>query len=256
MASQLIELLLPAGVTPRELLLLTGSSFLTAVMTAVLGIGGGAALLVVIASSVPPLAIIPVHGLVQAGANSHRALLTRRHIDRPLLVDFILGAIVGAALGALLVVQLPAASILIAVGGFILYLSWGPSLPSQSLRGWPLRFAAALTTLISMFVGASGPLVATFAQQLSQERYVRVATFSACMSVQHTLKLLVFGSLGFAFSEWLGVVLAMILTGFAGTWVGLHLLTKVSNAQFDRVFRWVLTLLALRLLYTGVQSLL
>ena len=256
MAFDPVGILLPDGLAFSDALLLIAASFVTALMTATLGIGGGVALLAVMATLLPPLAIIPVHGLVQAGANSNRALLTRRHIDRPVLADFALGALAGALLAALLVVQLPAAVILLAVGGFVLYLCWGPTLPSHALRGWPLRAAAALSTLISMFVGASGPLVAAFTQQLSDERYVRVATFSACMSVQHGLKLLVFGGVGFAFGEWLGLILAMIASGAAGTWVGLHLLARISNAQFARVFRWVLTLLALRLLLTGGQMLL
>lgn len=247
----LIEWLSPPGLTLLEFTLLTATSFFTAIMTAVLGVGGGVALLAVVASILPPLAIIPVHGLVQAGANTNRALMTRRHLDLTLFRNFTLGAVMGALLATVLVVQLPAQVILLAVGGFVLYLTWGPRLPSQVLAGWPLRLAALLSTLVSMFVGASGPLVAAFTQQLSTDRFVRVATFSACMSVQHALKLAVFGLLGFAFSDWLGLILIMIGSGFAGTWVGLHLLSKVSNERFNQLFRWVLTLLALRLLYTG-----
>ncbi|WP_210398266.1 sulfite exporter TauE/SafE family protein [Motiliproteus sediminis] len=256
MIATFVSVVIPPGLAGLDLLLLVATSFATALMTAVLGVGGGVALLAVTASILPPLAIIPVHGLVQAGANTNRAVLTRRHLNRSLFTDFTLGAVVGAVIAALIVVQLPADVILLAVGSFVLYLTWGPKLPHKALRGWPLRFAAALTTLISMFVGASGPLVAAFTQQLSAERFVRVATFSACMSVQHGLKIAVFGGLGFAFSDWLGLIAAMIVSGFAGTWIGLHLLTKVSNEQFSRVFRWVLTLLALRLLYTGVAPLL
>jgi hypothetical protein len=40
------------------------------------GIGGGAALLAVMASLVPPAALIPVHGVVQVGSNLGRALTT------------------------------------------------------------------------------------------------------------------------------------------------------------------------------------
>lgn len=256
MNSDLLAWLLPIGVTLGDAAVLTATSFITAIMTAAMGIGGGVALLAVIASIVPPLAIIPVHGLVQTGANLNRALLTRHHIDRPVLRGFLIGALVAALIAPWIVVQLPAATILIAVGSFILYLSWGPPLPNQALQGWPLRLAAAISTLLSMFVGASGPLVAAFTQQLSSERYVRVATLSACMSIQHLLKLLVFGWLGFAFHDWVALTVAMIASGMFGTWAGLHLLAKIDNVQFSRIFRWVLTLMALRLLYTGAMQLL
>ncbi|RDE18726.1 sulfite exporter TauE/SafE family protein [Motiliproteus coralliicola] len=252
----LISLLLPSVIDLADALLLLATSFCTALITATLGVGGGVLLLAVIASVLPPLAIIPVHGLVQAAANTNRAIFTRQHLNRTVFSQFLLGALVGAALASVLVVQLPTDTILLCVAGFILFLTWGPKLQIRAIRPWPLRIASALTTLLSMFVGASGPLVAAFVHQLSEERFERVATFSACMSVQHGLKLLVFGGLGFAFSEWLALVAGMVLTGVAGTWVGLNLLQKISNQRFSQVFRIILTLMALKLLFDAGSNLL
>lgn len=248
--------LLPATLTSEQAALLLATSFVAAEVTAMMGAGGGVLLLAVLASILPPLAIIPVHGLVQAGANGNRALLTRRHLDRGLFINFFLGAALGAALASLVVVQLPVTVIQLTIALFLFYLIWGPPLKPHNLKGWRFSLAAAGTTLISMFVGASGPLVAAFVKQTSPERYVRIATLSACMSVQHGFKLAVFGALGFAFGEWMGLVLLMILTGLAGTWIGLHLLSRMSNRLFDRGFKLMLTLLALRLLYTSVTDLL
>ena len=252
----LLSWLLPESLTLTHWLLLVASSFFTALITATLGIGGGVMLLAVIASILPPLAIIPVHGLVQLSANSNRAWMTRPHINRPVLKHFLVGATLGALIASLLVVQLPTEIILLSVALFILFLTWGPKLNIAAMSGVSLQLAAGLTTLLSMFVGASGPLVAAFTSQLSEERFARVATFSACMSVQHGLKIVVFGWLGFAFSDWLGLIVAMILTGFAGTWVGLNLLSKISNQRFDQLFKLILTLLALRLLYNASSALL
>ena len=47
----------------------------------------------------------------------------------------------------------------------------------------------------------------------------------------------------------------MVLTGVVGTWVGLNLLSKISNRRFDQAFKLVLTLLALKLLYSSVIGL-
>ncbi len=247
--------LLPGSLETGQGLLLLLTSFATALITATLGVGGGILLLTVIATVVPPLAIIPVHGLVQAAANGNRALMTRRHLNRHLFSHFLIGALAGAVLGSLLVVQLPTETILLCIGLFALLLSWGPRLKARALAPWPLRIAAGLTTIASMFVGASGPLVAAFTQQLSEDRFERVATFSACMSVQHGLKLLVFGWLGFAFGDWWALITAMVLTGAAGTWIGLNLLSKISNRRFDQVFRLVLSLLAIKLIYSALSDL-
>ncbi|MEH6471502.1 MAG: sulfite exporter TauE/SafE family protein [Halopseudomonas sp.] len=253
---QMLAWLLPASIELHQALLLLLSSFATALITATLGIGGGVLLLAISASILPPLAIIPVHGLVQAAANGNRALLTRKHINTQVFGHFVLGALVGAVLASFLVVQLPTNTILLCVGVFILFLVWGPKLKPHALSAWPLRFAAAITTFISMFVGASGPLVAAYTQKISADRFERVATFSACMSVQHSFKLLVFGWLGFVFTDWAALVLGMVLTGVLGTWIGLNLLSKIGNHHFDLAFKIVLTLLAIKLLYSASSNLL
>jgi uncharacterized membrane protein YfcA len=46
----------------------------------------------------------------------------------------------------------------------------------------------------------------------------------------------------------------MIGFGFAGTWLGLHVLKSLSNRHFSRVFNVLLTLLALRLLWQAGSS--
>ena len=65
------------------------------------------------------------------------------------------------------------------------------------------------------------------------------------MTLQHAPKALVFGAAGFVFSEWLPLIAAMICSGALGTWVGLRLLQRMEEALFARVFKWLLTLLAL-----------
>jgi len=69
------------------------------------------------------------------------------------------------------------------------------------------------------------------------------------MSVQHGFKILVFAAFGFSFASWLPLLAAMIGAGFAGTVVGRAVLMKVPEKVFDTVFKTILTLLALRLLY-------
>ena len=81
-----------------------------------------------------------------------------------------------------------------------------------------------------------------------------MATFATAMTLQHAPKALVFGVAGFVFLEWLPFILAMIICGFAGTWLGLHLLKSLSNRWFSQIFNLVLTALALRLLWQASAS--
>tara|TARA_Y100000296_G_C5177914_1_gene261251 strand:+ start:2719 stop:2973 length:255 start_codon:yes stop_codon:yes gene_type:complete len=80
-----------------------------------------------------------------------------------------------------------------------------------------------------MFLGATGPLVASVLHAQRTEKLTIVATFAACMSMQHVLKFLTFSFSGFVFTEWLGLIALMIISGFIGTWVGLKALNKISG---------------------------
>lgn len=238
---------LPDGLSFIDLALLVSLSSFTSMMTAAVGIGGGVLLLAVMAQIVPVQALIPVHGLVQLGSNGNRAYLTRQHIDWKMSRLFILGAVIGAVISAWIVVQLPLDIIRLSIAFFILFLVWGPKPKALILSNSKLVFAGAVTTVISAFVGATGPLVAAFIHRQNMGKLPTVATFAACMSFQHMLKAVVFITVGFAFQDWILVILLMIASGALGTWIGLHLLKSLSVEVFKQLFRWVVTLLALRL---------
>lgn len=249
----MLESLLPDALPPLVSLLLILSAALTSAVTACMGIGGGIMLLALMAILLPPAAIIPVHGMVQLGSNLNRALMTLHHIDWRRLAAFAPGALLGAGLASQFLVALPLHWLQLSIAGFILFLCWGPAIPKLALGRVGTFFAALLTTFISMFVGATGPLVAAFVKQQHQgDRYRTVANFAAAMSLQHLPKALVFGAAGFVFSDWLGLIVMMIAAGAVGTWLGLKLLHRLSNQHFGRIFNLLLTLLALRLLWQGL----
>ncbi len=238
---------LPDGLSQLDVMLLVSMSAFTSMMTAAVGIGGGVLLLAIMAQVLPVQALIPVHGLVQLGSNGNRAYMTRQHIDWKMSRLFILGAVVGAIISAWIVVQLPLNVIRLSVALFILYLVWGPKPEAVNLSNLKLVMAGGVTTVVSAFVGATGPLVAAFVHRQNMDKLPTVATFAACMSFQHMLKAMVFVTVGFAFQDWFFVIVLMIISGTLGTWIGLHLLKNLSADLFKQLFRWVVTLLALRL---------
>ena len=192
--------------------------------------------------------------MIQLGSNSGRAILTWHHIDWKVIAAFAPGVLAGAGLGAWLLVDLPAHLWQLSIALFVLYLCWGPGLPKASFGPFGVFIASAITSFVSLFVGATGPLVAAFIKQIHTDRFRTVATFGTAMTLQHAPKALVFGVAGFVFSEWLLFILAMIACGFAGTWLGLHLLKSINNRWFHTAFNLVLTLLALRLLWQAAGS--
>lgn len=248
--------LLPDSLSPAMAATLMLASVITSMITASLGAGGGLLLLVLMALWVPPAAIIPVHGMVQLGSNLGRATLTWRHTDWPAMAVFAPGVLVGAGIGAWLLVDLPEHLWQLTIATFVLYLCWGPALPKAAFGRTGIFVASAVTSFASLFIGASGPLVAAFIKQMHQDRFKTVSTFATAMSLQHAPKALVFGLAGFVFHDWLVFILGMIGFGFAGTWIGLHLLENLQNRQFQTIFNLVLTLLALRLLWQATAALL
>ena len=251
---EVLHQLIPESLSLPVAVFLLVSSTITSMITASLGAGGGVLLLVLMASWMPPAAIIPVHGMIQLGSNVGRAALTWRHVDWRVIAAFLPGVMVGAALGAWLLVNLPAHIWQLTIALFVLYLCWGPALPKGAFGAPGVFVASALTSFVSLFVGATGPLVAAFIKQIHNDRFKTVATFATAMTLQHAPKALVFGAAGFIFFEWLPFIIAMIICGFAGTWLGLHVLKSLSNRKFTLIFNIVLTALAIRLLWQASVS--
>lgn len=246
--------LLPGDLSANMFVVLVAVACLTSLMTASLGAGGGVMLLAVMAQVLPAAVIIPVHGIVQMGSNVGRVALAWRHIDWKLIGAFLPGAIVGALLGSLVLVRLPPAGLYLCIAAFILYLCWGPKLPRLVLGPAGTAIAGAVTTFVSLFAGASGPLVAAFIKQVHADRFRTVATFALAMTLQHAFKAAVFQGAGFDLAPWLPLMGAMIASGALGTWLGLRLLTHINDVRFARLFNLVLTLLALRLVWQALTA--
>lgn len=245
--------LLPADISLPAAAILVASSALTAALTAGMGIGGGVLLLGIMALLVPASALIATHGVVQIGSNVGRTALMWRHVDRRLLLPFVLGAVVGALTGGAVAWQLPEAILNGALGLFILYAVWGRW---PAMRATGLWLGGSLISFLSMFVGATGPLVAALMKTHQLDRLRHMATFSACMSLQHGLKILAFGVFGFQFGPWWPLLVAMIASGFVGTWLGERWLQGRAEAGFQRGLNWLLTAMALQLLWQAGAALL
>lgn len=248
--------LLPADFSPWLAAALVLLSFFTSLITASAGLGGGVIMLAAMASVMPPAAVIPTHGVIQLGSNAGRAVIMRQHVDRKVLGWFAIGALVGAAIGGSLFIALPPDVLKLVIGLFILYSVWGPKFRKLRVADRAFVLVGVATTFITMFVGGTGPFVAAFVNPDRFGKQATVATHGACMTVQHGFKVAVFIVLGFAFGPWLVLLAAMIAGGFLGTLAGRAILLRLPERTFAVVFKTVLTLLALRLLWGAVTGLL
>jgi uncharacterized membrane protein YfcA len=111
-----------------------------------------------------------------------------------------------------------------------------------------------MTSFLGMFISGTGPFIYVVLKDLFNDRRGVMATVAAINVFQQFVRSAIFFLLGFAFVQWLPLIAMMVATGFLGTLSGKFLLNKISSAFADRLLKWVLTLLALRLLYQSVLS--
>ncbi len=241
--------LLPADLPLWASFLLIAVSFVTAGITTAVGIGGGLAMLAVMANVLPVAAIVPVHGAVQVANNSSRMFLLRKDIVVPIVLWFSIGGVIGAVLAGQIVVTLPLGVLQLIMGLFILYSVWGPSLKNFSSGKWSLFAGGLIATAASLFIGASGPITAAFLPRSKLDRQQLIASHAAVMVLQHGFKIIALGILGFVFTPWVGLLFAMLVSGFFGSMAGRAVLWRIPEDKFKRLFNLVLTVLALRLLY-------
>ncbi|MEL6365899.1 MAG: sulfite exporter TauE/SafE family protein [Pseudomonadota bacterium] len=245
---------LPDGVSPLVVGVVVVASAGTAGLTAALGLGGGLVLLAVMSALLPAPAVIPVHGVAQLSSNASRfALHARATAWRPTLW-FLGGAILGALAGGRVAVTLPSWVLQSAVGLFVLYSQWGRIPSVRGVEGRTFAVVGVVGTFLTMFFGATGPFVASALSGLKLDRLTYTATHAATMVIQHGLKVVAFGFLGFAFSDWGALIAAIVAATVIGSYVGSHFLKRTSDGRFETGLKWVLTVLGANLLLQAALS--
>ncbi len=243
----MLTLLLPAGLEPTIALLLVGLSFITSMITAMFSLGGGLLMVAILALAFPPAVVVPVHGAVQLGSNAGRAVVQRNHIQWQLIAWISLGAVPGVIVGGQFANLLPEYLFTLIIGCFVLITAWLPQPKIVGENRLVQLIGGAVISALSMIVGPTGPLLATFIKGLADRRQL-VATHATLMTIQNLLKVVTFTALGFAFADYLPLVAAMIVAGLGGTVVGSRILLKVPERVFRTGFKLVLTLVSLDLI--------
>ncbi len=230
------------------------AAFCTAFLGSVTGTAGGLLLLGVLAQFFPPVVLIPVHTVAQMGANVTRLFLMWQWVMKNTLLPFGIGALIGVVVGANLFVTLPTAVLQVILGCFIILSIWIPGFArAGSLRN---RFAVVgfAATFLGVFVSATGTLVSAILAGSSPDRRNLVATFSAHMIWVHSLKVIAFGVLGFAVVDYIPLMAALVAGTSLGGWAGSKALNRIPERGFRIVFKILLTVLALRLLWQAAVS--
>ena len=240
---------MPSGLSEFTIYFLIFASMVTSFISSAFGIGGGAILIGLLALKLPPFALLPIHGIVQIGSNFGRTIIFLKEIKKDVLLPFSIGTILGSSLGGTFFIQIEPWVLQLVVATFILWSVFG-KIPA--IGATHVIFGGMFSGFFTMFFGASGTLVAGMVKTMKLQPTSHLATHSALMTIQHLIKVIIFGFVGFAYAEYFLLITAMIVSGFIGTIIGKKILVKFGQKYFKLVLNSILTLIAINLTWNAL----
>lgn len=234
------------------ILTLTLAALLTAIISGIVGMAGGVTLLGIMSALLPPAQVVPLHGVAQLASNFTRTLVFLRHVVWRIFLVYALPMAAGVYSATLIWSGDKLGWFKPGIGVFILaFLIWRRY--NIKLRNIPNPWYAVVGLIAgfaTVFIGATGPLIAPFFLRDDCDNEEIIATKAICQSWGHALKIPAFLSLGFDFTPHWSLLLFLIAAVIIGTIIGKKLLTRLSKNFFVILYQTVLAILALYLIAT------
>jgi uncharacterized membrane protein YfcA len=233
-----------------NVLILIVTVLLTSAVSGTLGMGGGIILLAVMASTLDPALVVPIHGIIQLVSNVTRTLALLRSVAWRVFFLWVPGLFLGAWLGVRLYSGAGMPWFRPLIGAFVIaFLLWDRFKPKRlAIPMWAFLPGGIAGGVLTIVLGATGPYLATFFLRDDLERKEVVATKSACQTIGHLVKIPAFLYVGFSYADHLRLITPLLACAIAGTFIGTSFLRRMNEAVFRVLFRIVLLALAARLL--------
>jgi len=233
-------------------LILAVAAFLTATVSGVIGFGGGMLLIAIMPMFLPPLAVVPVHGVVQLASNASRMAFSWRDVQWHMVLPFIVGSLLGVALFALVLFNISTDYIPVAIAVYILLSLWSESFARALRRYESLYTVGFMQSGLGIVVGTPGPLaLALLSKRLEDPNHV-IATTALFVTISHVAKLLVFGLIGFSFLSYWPVMTVMLIGSVLGSWAGTRIRTSLDHERLALAVKVLLTGLCLKMIWDVV----
>lgn len=235
------------------LALLGGASFLAALVSASLSIGGGYVLFGATTLLYPLPAAIALQPALSYASLVARAVTFRQAISWRIVRPFTLGSLVGVAAGLALYHALPERALALGVGAMMLVLAWA-QLPMRHVHSQPGMAGVGAAHAVSGTVLGMGSVLQPVLLNSGIDRHALVGTFAACLLVLEAIRAGGYAVTGFAYGPYAAAIAIATVTGFAGTWCGKQLIGHIPEEKFRIIMRLLVSALALRLIWTGVAG--
>ena len=244
-----------------EITILIIAAFITSSISAVLGMGGGIILLGIMAILIPEgYMVIALHGIIQLVSNTTRTYVFKNHLKKDLIKEFSIGAFVGSALSVIIIMiliqlfQVSSANEIKVeilkplIGLFIIWYLFFKG-PEKEKQITSFISVGAISGLSSIFVGATGPLIAPFFLSRSLLKENIIANKAACQMITHCTKIPLFiYFFNVNYLEKYTILLPLILAVFLGTNFGKKILSFIPEKLFKKLFKIALFIIAVRLI--------
>lgn len=232
---------------------------ITATISGVFGMAGGLMLMGALTLAMPVSAAMVTHGVVQFVSNAWRALLHRKHIAWRIIVMYGAGSAIAAAALALATYE-PTKAWVYLMLGLVPGLAWIPKRWFNLDAAKPAHGVACglSVTGLNVLAGVSGPLLDVFFVRTALTRHQIVATKAATQAFSHTVKMVFYGApmLGAwgasGMPPWWFFALAAPLA-MIGAWLGGMALNRMSDVNFLKWTRWIVTALGVIYLIQAAQ---
>lgn len=227
-------------------------SIITSAVAGIFGLGGGMLLIASLPFFIPPVAIIPIHGITQLVSNSSRALFSFRSVLWRFVPSFLFGSIVSVIALSFVLIEISSNSLPLLIAIYIIASQWSTKF-NDFMRQYESFWAAGMIQSgLGLFVGATGPLTTALLSKRSQHKDQIVATNAVMMLISHLLKCILFGIIGFAFLDYLDEIAALAFGAIVGSWLGTYLRKRLPNQMFLHGLKWFLTALAIGMIFNAV----
>ncbi|MGI9199646.1 MAG: sulfite exporter TauE/SafE family protein [Woeseiaceae bacterium] len=230
---------------------LVAASFVAAAFNAAFSAGGAMIILATTTAVLPIMAVVPLHSGLLIGSTIGRVLLFWEYIDWKIAKPFLLGSLIGTALGARAYFALPERTIAIALAVVMLVAIWLPEVKWRPKLKQPWAVVGFAHSLLSTLI-AYGAVLHAVVLHVGLKRREMIATMAGCLAGMSVFKITGYMWFGFDYRPYLLLIALAVIVSFIGTWVGKRLGDFLPEKQFRIIYRLLITLTAIRLLYVSV----
>ena len=244
--------------------LLLAATLLTAAISGVFGMAGGLILMGVLTWLTPVAVAMVLHGSIQMISNGSRAAFLWKHISWTVIGRYLAGVALAVAV-LVFIAWRPSEPVVFILLGLTPMVVWLPKERFHLDAQKPVHAALCgfLVQMLNTLAGVAGPLLDLFFVRTEMTRQAVVATKAATQVLAHAIKVAFWGlplvigrdAVDAVTFPPLWLFAGLVPLSLAGTWLGGRVLERMSDANFRKWTKWIVSVIGVVYLVRGIVGL-